>query len=245
MDEHSERALVRVGTYGGAPSALRLEIAGPGVREAVAVPPTYADGAVVSVPVDPPRDPVVAQVCIRNQGNRQVALYAGADRYSRSETRVDGAPVRGNFELAFAEAGEQTLAARLPAAVERMQGFRLGTPWLDVDRGRPVPRRRARRRGVGVRRELPSTPMSTSTEQAEIAALQARVEQLERENAELATRANAAIAAAQDRAYWLDRWGVDLNALMRRRGASEFRAGLRGMRAVARALKHVKQRLGR
>ena len=87
--------------------------------------------------------------------------------------------------------------------------------------------------------------MSTSTEQAEIATLQARVEQLERENAELATRANAAIAAAQDRAYWLDRWGVDLNALMRRRGASEFRAGLRGMRAVARALKHVKQRLGR
>ena len=130
MDEHSERALIRVGTYGGAPSALRLEIAGRGVREAVAVPPTYADGAVVSVPVDPPRDPVVAQVCIRNQGNRQVALYAGADRYSRSETRVDGAPVRGNFELAFAEAGKQTLAARLPAAVERMQGFRLGTPWL-------------------------------------------------------------------------------------------------------------------
>jgi hypothetical protein len=87
--------------------------------------------------------------------------------------------------------------------------------------------------------------MSTSTEQAEIVALQARVEQLERENAELAARANAAIAAAQDRAYWLDRWGVDLNALMRRRGASEFRAGLRGMRAVVRGLKLVKRRLGR
>ena len=87
--------------------------------------------------------------------------------------------------------------------------------------------------------------MSTSTEQAEISALQARVEQLERENAELAARANAAIAAAQHRAYWLDRWGLDLNALMRRRGASEFRAGLRGLRAVARALKRVKQRLGR
>jgi hypothetical protein len=87
--------------------------------------------------------------------------------------------------------------------------------------------------------------MSTSTEQTEISALQARVEQLERENAELAARANAAIAAAQHRAYWLDRWGLDLNALMRRRGASEFRAGLRGLRAVARALKRVKQRLGR
>jgi hypothetical protein len=130
LDERSERALVRIGTGGGPPSPLRLEIAGPGVREAVAVPPTYADGAVVSVPVKPPRDPVVAQVCIRNQGNRQVALYAGADRYSRSGTRVDGAPVKGNFELAFEEAGEPSLAARLPAAVERMQGFRLGAPWL-------------------------------------------------------------------------------------------------------------------
>jgi hypothetical protein len=130
IDEHSERALVRIGTYGGPPTALRLEITGPGVQEAVAVPPTYADGAVVSVPVDPPRKPVVARVCIRNQGKRQVALYAGADRYSRSETRVDGAPVRGNFQLAFAEAGEQSLAGRLPAAVEGMQGFRPGAPWL-------------------------------------------------------------------------------------------------------------------
>ena len=87
--------------------------------------------------------------------------------------------------------------------------------------------------------------MSTSTEQAEIAALHARIEQLERENAELAARANAAIAAAQDRAYWLDRWGVDLNALMRRRGAAEFRAVLRAVRAVARALSLVKEQRGR
>ena len=137
---------------------------------------------------------------------------------------MDGKPVRGNFELAFAEAGDQTLAARLPAAVERMQGFRPGAPWLTWIVGVLFLVGVPARRGVGVRRELPSTPMSTSTEQAEIAALQARVEQLERENAELAARANAAIAAAQDRVYWLDRWGVDLNALMRRRGASEFRA---------------------
>jgi hypothetical protein len=130
IDEHSQRALLRVGTYNGPPVPLRLEIAGPGLRQTVPVPPTYADGAVVSVPVDAPRDPVVAQVCVRNQGHRQVALYAGADRYSRSETRVDGAPVRGNFQLAFAEAGEQSLAARLPAAVEGMQGFQPGARWL-------------------------------------------------------------------------------------------------------------------
>jgi hypothetical protein len=85
--------------------------------------------------------------------------------------------------------------------------------------------------------------MSTSTEQEEIEALRARVEQLERENAELAVRANAAIAAAQDRLYWLDRWGLDLNALMRRRGAAEFRAGVRVLRAVVRRLQRIKRRL--
>ena len=56
------------------------------------------------------------------------------------------------------------------------------------------------------------------------------MERLEAENAELAARANAAVAAAQDRVYWLDRWGVDLNALMRRRGADEFRGALRVVR---------------
>jgi DNA repair exonuclease SbcCD ATPase subunit len=85
--------------------------------------------------------------------------------------------------------------------------------------------------------------MSTSTEQAQIEALRDRVEALERENAELAARANAAIAQAQDRVYWLDRWGLDLNALMRRRGAAEFRAAIRAVRAVVRHLQRIKRRL--
>jgi hypothetical protein len=87
--------------------------------------------------------------------------------------------------------------------------------------------------------------MSTTSEQAEMQALRARLERLEAENAEMAARANAAIASAQDRAYWLDRWHVDLNALMRRRGAKEFRAGLRGARSVVRALKMLKRRFAR
>jgi len=86
--------------------------------------------------------------------------------------------------------------------------------------------------------------MRTSPEEeAAIAALRARVEQLERENADLAARTNALVAAVQDRVYWLDRWGLDLNALMRRRGASEFRAALRVMRGVVRHLKRLKRRL--
>ena len=56
-------------------------------------------------------------------------------------------------------------------------------------------------------------------------------------------RANAAVASAQERAYWLERWHVDLNALMRRPGAAQFRALLRAVRAVARALRRIKRRL--
>jgi hypothetical protein len=58
----------------------------------------------------------------------------------------------------------------------------------------------------------------------------------ERRHAAEIARAHAAIAAAQDRSYWLDRWHVDLNTLMRRRGAGELRAAVRVLRAVYRAL---------
>jgi cell division septum initiation protein DivIVA len=46
------------------------------------------------------------------------------------------------------------------------------------------------------------------------ARLRARVAELERQLGEQAAAANAAIAAAQDRAYWLDRARIDLNRLM-------------------------------
>jgi hypothetical protein len=53
------------------------------------------------------------------------------------------------------------------------------------------------------------------------------LETIEREYVEQLARAHAALAAAQDRSYWLDRWGVDLNALMRRPGARWLRWALR------------------
>jgi hypothetical protein len=64
--------------------------------------------------------------------------------------------------------------------------------------------------------------------------LRQRLEALEREHVEQVARANAALAAAQDRSYWLDRWGVDLNELMRRPGASELLTAMRALRLIAR-----------
>jgi len=80
-------------------------------------------------------------------------------------------------------------------------------------------------------------------EPAEIERLRARVAALENELVEVQARANAAVAAAQERAYWLERWHVDLNALMRKPGAREFRALLRAIRTVMRQLKKLKRRL--
>jgi hypothetical protein len=79
--------------------------------------------------------------------------------------------------------------------------------------------------------------------QAEAERLRARVSSLEAELVETQARANAAVAEWQERAYWLDRWHVDLNAVMRRPGAAQLRGALRGVRAVTRVFRQAKRRL--
>ena len=76
----------------------------------------------------------------------------------------------------------------------------------------------------------------------ELEHLRKRVRALEGELVEVQARANAAVASAQERAYWLERWHLDLNALMRKPGAKEFRAVLRTARAVSRRLRRLKRR---
>jgi hypothetical protein len=90
---------------------------------------------------------------------------------------------------------------------------------------------------------LAAVPDSATEPKDEVAVLKARVAELEDELARRTERANAALAAAQERVYWLDRWGLDLNALMRRRGAAELRAAVRAVRAVLRRAKRIKRRL--
>jgi hypothetical protein len=62
----------------------------------------------------------------------------------------------------------------------------------------------------------PKDPIPTPQDRGldEVERLRARVAELEAQLLAQAEHANAAIAAAEDRAYWLDRWRLDLNALM-------------------------------
>jgi hypothetical protein len=90
--------------------------------------------------------------------------------------------------------------------------------------------------------------VETSSErqlQTENELLRERVAALESELVEIQARADAAVAQWQERAYWLDRWHVDLNALMRRPGAAELRAAVRGVRAVIRAYRRAKRSLSK
>ncbi len=86
----------------------------------------------------------------------------------------------------------------------------------------------------------------TSTEQqlkAEVERLRAQVEALEAELVAVQERANAAVAEWQERAYWLDRLHIDLNAVMRRPGANQLRLALKAVRAAFWQLKLIKRRL--
>jgi predicted nucleic acid-binding Zn-ribbon protein len=67
--------------------------------------------------------------------------------------------------------------------------------------------------------------------------LRARVEALEAENAELRRRTEAAVASSRRQADALDEAGLDLNELMRKPGAKEFRALVRATRGVYRLVR--------
>jgi hypothetical protein len=79
----------------------------------------------------------------------------------------------------------------------------------------------------------------------ENARLRARIDALEGELLDVQRSANAAVARWQDRAYWLDRWHLDLNAVMRRPGAAEARAALRAGRSLVRFYQRLRAGLRR
>ena len=78
---------------------------------------------------------------------------------------------------------------------------------------------------------------------AENDSLRARVVELESQLAEQAQRTNAIVARTQERVFWLDRYHVDLNALMALPGMAAARTFLRAVRMPLRYARQVKRRL--
>jgi hypothetical protein len=83
----------------------------------------------------------------------------------------------------------------------------------------------------------------SEAERAELIHLRTRVQELDRERLEAVAAANRAVAKAQERAYWLDRWHLDLNRLMQRPGAAQFRTAVRVSREAIRIVRRAKRKL--
>jgi hypothetical protein len=82
---------------------------------------------------------------------------------------------------------------------------------------------------------LLAVPGPAVEQDSEIEALRARVAELERELAFRTERANAVVADAQDRIYWLERWKIDPNRVMATRaGQSAFAIARQAYRVAGR-----------
>jgi uncharacterized coiled-coil protein SlyX len=84
---------------------------------------------------------------------------------------------------------------------------------------------------------------TTDARDAEIAALRARVADLEAQLAEQTRRTTTLVAEAQEKLYWLERWQVDLDKVMRRRGALQALEALKAVRALVRRARALQRRL--
>jgi hypothetical protein len=98
-------------------------------------------------------------------------------------------------------------------------------------------------------RVVPATLLAVSgaavEPQGETEALRARVAELERELADRTARANAAVAAAQDRVYWLDRWRIDPNRVMATRAGQWAFLLAKLARRAQRVAIRIRRRLSR
>jgi hypothetical protein len=84
---------------------------------------------------------------------------------------------------------------------------------------------------------------TTDPRDAEIAELRAHVEALESQLAEHARRTAAVVAQSQEKLYWLERWQVDLDAVMAKPGAVPALEALKRVRGSIRAARKLKRRV--
>jgi hypothetical protein len=88
-----------------------------------------------------------------------------------------------------------------------------------------------------------SAQPTTDPRDAEIEQLRDRVADLEAQLAAQAQETAAIVAEAQEKLYWLERWHVDLDRVMRKRGALRALEMLRAARGVVWKVRRLKRRV--
>lgn len=128
-----DRVGLSVGTFqrAGSPLAMTVQDMGGRVLGRGTLAGGYPD--IASVPVHHvPLDRTVGEgrvaVCVRNEGERKVALYGNADAAARSSSAYkDGRPAKVDLSLEF-ERSSRSWASELPRMLDRAALFR--APWL-------------------------------------------------------------------------------------------------------------------
>ncbi len=78
---------------------------------------------------------------------------------------------------------------------------------------------------------------------SEVEALRARVAELEAQLAEQQRATNELVARSQEKLYWYERWGIDLDRVMARRSAQVALESLKRVRGIVWSLKRLSRRL--
>jgi hypothetical protein len=125
VDQYSEQAHLQIGTFRRPAQPLELTLDGAGYHATSPVPATYGDSRPFEVAVRPPAGPLEVTICLRNAGERRIALYASNDRTnSRSQVRVDGRKVAPDFDVFFTEQRPVSILDRLSVSLQRASAFR-------------------------------------------------------------------------------------------------------------------------
>ncbi|MCW3011144.1 MAG: hypothetical protein JWO90_1548 [Solirubrobacterales bacterium] len=88
-----------------------------------------------------------------------------------------------------------------------------------------------------------STDATSDPRDVELAVLRSRVAELEAQVATQDRRTAAVVAEAQEKLYWLERWQVDLDAVMRKPGAIPALESLKRVRSLVRGSRKAKRRI--
>ena len=129
MDTDADFAELTVlaGKRPGARLAVAFE--GQGYRETATVPDGYNPPTVVRAPLDPPDRSVIGTLCIRNAGERRVALLGTSDVrtvVARPTTQVDGEEVVTDVSVSFLSADSGSVLERAGKMMTRVASFKPG-----------------------------------------------------------------------------------------------------------------------
>jgi len=131
----SEVAQFTVATLGRAAGPrLRLVATGPGYQTKTIVPGGYGDHAVINAPLQPPRQSLHGQFCVRNLGRHTIGLYGTAEprTQSRPTVTVNGKETATDVGLQFYRRQPRALINRLGSVFSHITAFTWSAlgPWL-------------------------------------------------------------------------------------------------------------------